>query len=81
MTAVHPTEGRSADLQVNFTIKGITAPLPLSAAITELEDGSIQIAGETDVDRAQFDLGWNRFGVVGSTATAAAKLVFVRSPQ
>src|ERR1700751_5695129 len=64
VTAVHPTEGRSADLRVNFTIKGVTAPLPLPASITELEDGSIQIAAEAKVDRAQFDLGWNRFGMV-----------------
>lgn len=81
VTAVHPTEGRSADLRVNFTIKGVTAPLPLTAAITELEDGSIQIAGETKVARAEFDLGWNKFGMVGSAATASAKLVFARSPQ
>ena len=81
VTAVHPTEGRSADLRVNFTIKGVTAPLPLPAAITELEDGSIQIAGKTQVDRAQFDLGWNKFGMVGSTATATANIVFARSPQ
>lgn len=81
VTAVHPTEGRSADLRVNFTIKGVTAPLPLTAAITELDDGSIQIAGETKVDRAQFDLGWNKFGMIGSAATASAKLVFARSPQ
>jgi len=81
VTAVHPTEGRSADLRVNFTIKGVTAPLPLPAAITELEDGSIQIAAEAKVDRAQFDLGWNRFGMVGKTATATARLVFARSPQ
>jgi polyisoprenoid-binding protein YceI len=80
VTAVHPTEGRTADLRVNFTIKGVTAPLPLPAAITELEDGSIQIAGKTQVDRAQFDLGWNRFGMIGSTATAAANVVFARSP-
>lgn len=81
VTAVHPTEGRTADLRVNFTIKGVTAPLPLPAAITELEDGSIQIAGKTQVDRAQFDLGWNKFGMVGSAATAAANIVFARSPR
>jgi polyisoprenoid-binding protein YceI len=81
VTAVHPTEGRSADLRVNFTIKGITAPVPLPVVITALEDGAIQIAGAAKVDRAQFDLGWNRFGMVGSAATASAKLVFARSPQ
>ena len=81
VTAVDPTKGRAADLRVNFTIKGITAPLPLSVTVTELDDGSIQISGETKVDRSQFDLGWNKFGMMGATATAAAEAIFVRAPQ
>ncbi|HUH67697.1 MAG TPA: YceI family protein [Mycobacterium sp.] len=80
VTAVHPATGKAADLRVNFTIKGITAPLPLPVTITELEDGSIQICGETKVDRSQFDLGWNKFGMIGATATAAAEAIFVRAP-
>jgi polyisoprenoid-binding protein YceI len=81
VTAVHPTEGRAAELRVNFTVKGITAPLPLPVTITELGDGSIQISGEVKVDRSQFDLGWNRFGMIAPTATAAAQAIFVRSPK
>jgi polyisoprenoid-binding protein YceI len=57
VTAVHPTEGRSADLRVNFTIKGVTAPLPLPAAITELDDGSIQIDAEAKVGPRPVRLG------------------------
>jgi polyisoprenoid-binding protein YceI len=81
VTAVHPTEGKAGDLRANFTIKGVTAPLPLSVTITELEDGSIQISGQTKIDRSQFDLGWNKFGMIGATATAAAEAIFVRAPQ
>ena len=82
VTAVHPTEGNAADLRANFTIKGITAPLPLPAAITELDDGSIRISGETKVDRAQFDLGWNMFGMIGRRRRLAAKVIFVAvAPQ
>jgi polyisoprenoid-binding protein YceI len=81
VTAVEPANGNAADLRANFTIKGITAPLPLPVTITELDDGSIRISGETKVDRAQFDLGWNKFGVMGATATAAADAVFVRAPR
>ena len=44
-------------------------------------DASIQIAGETKVDRSQFDLGWNRFGMIGATATATAQAVFVRATR
>ena len=81
VTAVHPTEGKAADLRANFTIKGVTAPLPLPVTFTELEDGSIQISGQTKIDRYQFDLGWNKFGMIGTTATAAAEAIFVRAPQ
>jgi polyisoprenoid-binding protein YceI len=76
-----PPKGRAADLRATFTIKGITAPLPLPVTVTELEDGSIRISGETEVDRSQFGLGWNRLGMVGATATAAADTVFVRAPR
>ena len=81
VTAVHPTKGKSADLRADFTIKGTTASLPLPATITELDDGSIRIAGETKVDRSQFNLGWNRLGMIGGTATAAAEAVFVRATR
>ena len=81
VTAVHPTEGKAADLRANFTIKGVTAPLPIPVTITELEDGSIQISGQTKIDRSQFDLGWNKFGMIGTTATAAADAIFVRAPR
>jgi polyisoprenoid-binding protein YceI len=81
VTAVEATNGNAADLRANFTIKGITAPLPLPVTITELDDGSIRICGETKVDRTQFDLGWNKFGMMGATATAAADAVFIRAPR
>jgi polyisoprenoid-binding protein YceI len=81
VTAVHPAKGNAADLRASFTIKGVTAPLPLHVTVAELDDGSIRISGETKVDRSQFDLGWNRFGMIGATATAAAKAVFVRATQ
>jgi polyisoprenoid-binding protein YceI len=81
VTALHPTKGNTADLRVGFTIKGITAPLPLPVTIVELDDGAIRISGETKVDRSQFDLGWNRLGVMAATATVAAETTFVRAPQ
>ncbi|WP_068175609.1 YceI family protein [Mycobacterium sp. UM_CSW] len=81
VTGVNPTRGNAAELRASFTIKGVTAPLALPVTITELEDGSIRISGETKVDRSQFNLGWNRFGMVGATATAAAQAVFVRATR
>ncbi|MDT5088599.1 MAG: hypothetical protein QOG47_1306, partial [Mycobacterium sp.] len=36
---------------------------------------------ETTIDRYQFDIGWNRLGMVAKTATVAAQTYFVRTPQ
>jgi polyisoprenoid-binding protein YceI len=78
VTAVEPTTGNAADLRATFTIKGVDAPLPLPATITMLGDGSVRISATTEIDRAQFDLNWNRLGMIGQTATASADAIFVR---
>jgi polyisoprenoid-binding protein YceI len=78
VTAVQPSTGYAADLRASFTIKGNTEPVPLPVTITELEDGSVRIAGETKVDRSQFGLGWNKLGVIAAAATVGADAIFVR---
>jgi polyisoprenoid-binding protein YceI len=81
VTAVEPTSGNAADLRATFTIKGVTAPVPLPVQIAVLDDGSVRLTAKTDLDRAQFDVGWNRLGMVGKTATVWADAIFVRAPQ
>ncbi|GBG36648.1 YceI family protein [Mycobacterium montefiorense] len=81
VTAVHPIEGKTAELRASFTIKGVTAGLQLPVTVTEAGDGSIQISGETTIDRSQFDIGWNKFGMIAPAAKAAVQAVFVRSGQ
>lgn len=81
VTAVRPTKGRAADLQADLTIKGVTAPVSLPATITELDDGSVGFSVEAKIDRSEFGLGWNRLGMIGRTATAAADVVFERAPR
>jgi polyisoprenoid-binding protein YceI len=81
VTALQPTTGNAAELRASFTIKGISKPVPLPVRIAELNDGSVRISGETKVDRSRFGLDWNKFGVMGPTATVAAEAVFVRAPE
>jgi polyisoprenoid-binding protein YceI len=81
VTALEPAAGNAADLRATFTIKGITAPVPLPVRITLLDDGSVRVSAKTEVDRAQFDLGWNRLGMVGDKATVSADAYFVRAPR
>jgi polyisoprenoid-binding protein YceI len=79
VTAVQPTTGNAADLRADFTIKGVTAQLPLPVRITVLDDGSVRLSAKIKVDRAQFGVDWDRFGMIGKAATASADAVFVRA--
>jgi polyisoprenoid-binding protein YceI len=81
VTAVEPTTGDKADLRATFSIKGITAEVPLPVHVSALADGSVQLSASTEIDRDQFDLGWNRLGMVAKTATVSADAYFVRAPR
>lgn len=78
VTAVEPTTGNAADLRASITIKGVDASLSLPATVTVLGDGSVRVVVQTTLDRAQFNLDWNRLGMIGDTATASADAIFVR---
>lgn len=73
--------GNATELHASFTIKGVTAPVSVTLTGSSTGDGSIQISGETTIDRSRFDIGWNKFGMIAPTAHAAAHVVFVRSDR
>jgi polyisoprenoid-binding protein YceI len=79
VTAVQPSTGNRADLRAAFTIKGVTAPVPLPVAITVLDDGTVRVTANAEIDRAEFGLDWNRAGMVGRAATATVEAYFVRA--
>lgn len=79
VTAVQPTTGNGADLRANFTIKGVTAPIPLPAAITVLDDGSVKVSTTTQIDRTEFGVDYNQLGVMGRTVTATVDAYFIRA--
>jgi polyisoprenoid-binding protein YceI len=81
VTAVDPSTGNAADLQATISIKGVTEPLPLPVHVSTLDDGAIHVSANTEIDREQFDMGWNQLGMVAKTATVSADAYFVRAPQ
>jgi polyisoprenoid-binding protein YceI len=81
VTAIEPTNGDVADLHATFTIKGVAAPVPLPVQVSTLDDGAVRVTANTEIDRDQFDIGWNRLGMVAKTATIVADAYFVRTPQ
>lgn len=81
VTAIEPAAGNAATLAATFTIKGVTAPVPLPVQVTEVGSGAMRVTANAVVDRDQFDIGWNRLGMVGKTATVFADAYFVRAPR
>ena len=81
VTAVHPKSGGAADLQATFTIKGVTAPVPLQIQVSTLGDGAVRVVTSAVIDRDQFDISWNQLGMVAKTATVSADAYFVRTPR
>lgn len=79
VNALHPANGKAADLHTKVTIKGITEPVPLPVTITELDDGCVRVSGETQIDRSRFDLDWNKLGVMSNAVTVSADAVFMHS--
>ena len=79
VTAVAPTTGNEADLRTEFTIKGVTEPVPLPATINVLGDGSVRILAKTEIDLAKFGLDWNQLGMIGKAATATVDACFVHA--
>jgi polyisoprenoid-binding protein YceI len=81
VTALQPTSGNAAELRARFTVKGNSEPVPLPVRVAEQEDGAVRVTGETQIDRTQFGLGWNKLGMMSETATVAADAIFVRATQ
>src|ERR1700759_511260 len=81
VTAIHPTSGDAAELAATFTIKGVTAPVPLPVQVSTLGDGTVRVVTSAEIDRDRFDIGWNQLGMVAKTATVSADAYFVRTPR
>ena len=46
VTAIEPSTGDAADLQATFTIKGVTAPVPLPVQVRTPGDGAVQMTAK-----------------------------------
>jgi polyisoprenoid-binding protein YceI len=81
VTGIDSSAGDATNLQATFSIKGVTAPVPLPVQVSTAGDGALRVTATAVVDRDQFDIGWNRLGMVAKAATVSADAYFVRAPQ
>ena len=59
-------------------MRGNTRPVPLSATIEHAGDGTVRISTQTTVDRTAFGVSGNMAGMMPTTTTLIADLVFAK---
>jgi polyisoprenoid-binding protein YceI len=68
-----------AELRCRLTIKKTTKMVVMPVALDFAEDGSIGVSGRICLNRAEFGLSGNLFGMMAPTTTVFGELVFRRS--
>jgi polyisoprenoid-binding protein YceI len=79
VTGGNPAGDDTVDLRADLTVKGSTAPLPLQAKVTVLDDGTVRLITATTVDRKQIGVDGNMLGMIKDKVTISADVVFRRA--
>lgn len=79
VTGLKPTRADTADLTATLTVRGVSQPLPLSATITPLGDGSVQLTAKAAIDRTKLGVSGNMIGMMPATTTLLADVVFAKA--
>jgi len=69
----------NGDLNATLRVRGTTLPIPLTATVTPLGDGTVQVTARTTVDRTKWGISGNTMGMIPSTTTLIAEAVFIKA--
>jgi len=78
VTGADAINGDTVDLRAQLTVKGSTAPLPLRAKVALVEGGAVRLSAQTIVDRKDFGVDGNLFGMLTDKVTISGEVVFRR---
>lgn len=78
VTALTSTGVNTADVQATLTVRGTTEPLPLSAAIDRLGDGTVHVRTQATIDRTKLGVNGNMVGMMPTTTTLLADIIFAK---
>jgi polyisoprenoid-binding protein YceI len=79
VTALKPSGANTADVQATLTVRGASQPLPLSATVDRLGDGTVQLTARAAIDRTKLGVSGNMVGMMPATTTLLADLVFAKA--
>jgi polyisoprenoid-binding protein YceI len=68
-----------ASVQGRLTVRGVTEPQTITAAVTAVEPDAVTLTAEFAVDRTVYGLNWNQVGMIRGATTVTATLRFTRT--
>ena len=71
--------GADGNLNATLGVRGTTLPLPLTATVTPLSDGTVQVTARTTVDRTRWGISGNTMGMIPASTTLIAEAVFIKA--
>jgi len=71
--------GADGSLDATLRVRDAVLPLPLTATVTPLGDGTVQVNARTQVDRTRWGVTGNTMGMIPATVTLIADAVFVKT--
>jgi polyisoprenoid-binding protein YceI len=78
ITRAASTDGAEVQASGMLTVAGRTRPVTVTAIVTEATDQGITLTAETEIDRFDFGMTWNQFGMVKGPAHMSILARFVR---
>ncbi|MBB3753873.1 polyisoprenoid-binding protein YceI [Mycolicibacterium sp. BK634] len=78
VTGVEPAGTNTATVHATLTVRGTTQPLPMTATVDRLADGTVQLTAHTTVDRTTFGVSGNMAGMMPVNTTLLADVVFAK---
>jgi polyisoprenoid-binding protein YceI len=71
----------SVQIAGQLTVRGITRPQSVTATVTDSSPEALTLAAEFIVDRSQYEMSWNRLGMIRGLTTVTSTLRFTRVPS
>jgi polyisoprenoid-binding protein YceI len=71
-------EGETVGIEGELTVAGSTRPLNFAARVTEASEGAVTLLAELTIGRSDFNMTWNRMGMITGPATVVIVARFTR---
>jgi hypothetical protein len=70
--------GADGALEATLRVRDAALPVPLTATVTPLGDGTIQVNANTQIDRTRWGVSGNTMGMIPAVTTLTVDAIFTR---